>query len=112
MRPPERSLIGPSRLVILLRALLVSQALRRRRGTEVGAAIPASGSWPGCRAARSEAAAAGPGARRIRRHRRSRHHRQTAATGSRTTKAPARSRREASPSLAAEVDDPRARALR
>ena len=86
---------GPSRLVILLRALLVSQAFRRCRRTEVRAAIPASGSWRSAGAARtkppagpwpSESAATAEAATTA----------ETAATGSRTTKAPARSRRKAS----------------
>ena len=63
MRPPERSLIGPSRFVILLRALLVAQALGRCRRTEVRAAIASAGSGWSARTARSEAAATatGPG---------------------------------------------------
>ena len=87
---------GPSRLVILLRALLVSQALRRCRRTEVRAAIPASGSWRSAGAARREAAAAGPWPSESAATAEAATTAETAATGSRTTKAPARSRRKAS----------------
>ena len=50
-----------ARLVILLRALLVAQALGRRRRTEVRAAIASAGSGWSAGTARGEAAATAPG---------------------------------------------------